>query len=88
MLSQVRRCIVGHPPVVLHVKVLDGLWVDHAVVSLLPGDVIATGTSAGVALFAEGQPYLQEGQKVRVEIEQIGYIENLVALEKDPSFIR
>ena len=56
--------------------------------TLLPGDVIATGTSAGVALFREGQPYLKEGQKVRVEVDQIGYIENTVALESDPAFIR
>jgi 2-keto-4-pentenoate hydratase/2-oxohepta-3-ene-1,7-dioic acid hydratase in catechol pathway len=56
--------------------------------TLLPGDVIATGTSAGVALFREGQPYLKEGEKIRVEIDQIGYIENLVALETEPAFIR
>lgn len=56
--------------------------------TLLPGDIIATGTSAGVALFAEGQPYLTEGQKVRVEIEGIGYIENQVQRERDPVFIR
>lgn len=56
--------------------------------TLLPGDIIATGTSAGVALFREGQPWLEEGQSVRVEIEQIGVLENVV--EKDPgeSFIR
>ncbi|MEM9403857.1 MAG: fumarylacetoacetate hydrolase family protein [Pseudomonadota bacterium] len=55
---------------------------------MLPGDIIATGTSAGVALFREGQPWLEEGQSVRVEIEQIGVLENKV--EKDPgeSFIR
>lgn len=56
--------------------------------TLLPGDVIATGTSAGVALWAEGQPFLKEGELVRVDIEGIGYIENRVAREKTPVFIR
>lgn len=56
--------------------------------TLLPGDVIATGTSAGVALFREGQPFLKEGQKVRVEVEGIGYIENTVTLDQGTSFIR
>lgn len=46
--------------------------------TLLPGDVIATGTSAGVAIFRKGQPWLTEGQVVRVEIDGIGYIENTV----------
>jgi 2-keto-4-pentenoate hydratase/2-oxohepta-3-ene-1,7-dioic acid hydratase in catechol pathway len=57
-------------------------------ITLLPGDIIATGTSAGVALFRDGQPFLKEGQKVKVEIEKIGYIENPVAREKEPTFIR
>ncbi len=56
--------------------------------TLLPGDVIATGTSAGVALFREGQPYLKLGETIRVEIEKIGYIENKVTREDDPAFIR
>ena len=56
--------------------------------TLLPGDVVATGTSAGVALFREGQPYLKEGEKIRVEIEGIGYIENTVVPEPEPVFIR
>ena len=46
--------------------------------TLKPGDVIATGTSAGVALFTEGQPWLVEGDVARVEIEGFGYIENIV----------
>ncbi|MEM7704497.1 MAG: fumarylacetoacetate hydrolase family protein [Pseudomonadota bacterium] len=56
--------------------------------TLQPGDVIATGTAAGVALFAEGQPWLKEGQRVRVEIEGLGHIENLVVKDKGVSFIR
>ena len=55
--------------------------------TLVPGDVIATGTSAGVAMFREGTPWLTEGQVVRVEIEQIGYLENQVVRD-EVSFIR
>lgn len=56
--------------------------------TLQPGDVIATGTSAGVALFRPGHPWLQEGQTVRVAIEGIGHIENRVEADPGISFIR
>ena len=55
--------------------------------TLLPGDVIATGTSAGVAMFGEGQPWLREGQTVRVEVEGLGYIENPVVSDPGTRFI-
>ncbi|MEM7281426.1 MAG: fumarylacetoacetate hydrolase family protein [Pseudomonadota bacterium] len=56
--------------------------------TLHPGDVIASGTSAGVALFRPGQPWLQEGQVVRVEIDEIGHLENTVVKDDGESFIR
>ncbi|MEM8729268.1 MAG: fumarylacetoacetate hydrolase family protein [Pseudomonadota bacterium] len=56
--------------------------------TLLPGDVIATGTSAGVALFREGQPWLTAGQTVRVEIEGLGHIENQIETDPGISFIQ
>ncbi|MEM6832504.1 MAG: fumarylacetoacetate hydrolase family protein [Pseudomonadota bacterium] len=56
--------------------------------TLVPGDVIVTGTSAGVATFMPGQPYLREGQSCRVEIDNLGYIENKIALDEGESFIR
>lgn len=56
--------------------------------TLTPGDVIATGTSAGVATFMPNQPYLREGQTCRVEIDELGYIENKVELDQGESFIR
>ena len=56
--------------------------------TLLPGDVIATGTAAGVALFREGQPWLTEGQVVRVDIESLGHVEAKVAKDDGVSFIR
>ncbi|MEM6681939.1 MAG: fumarylacetoacetate hydrolase family protein [Pseudomonadota bacterium] len=55
--------------------------------TLLPGDVIVTGTSAGVATFAPGQPYLREGQSCRVAIEALGHIENPIALDEGTSFV-
>ena len=47
--------------------------------TLEPGDVIATGTCAGVAAAMEGTPWLKHGDVVRVEIESLGAIENIVA---------
>ena len=43
--------------------------------TLTPGTVIMTGTPAGVAEGMPGQPYLQEGDKVVVEIDHIGALE-------------
>lgn len=50
--------------------------------TLEPGDVIATGTCAGVAAAMEGQPWLKDGDVVRVEIENLGVIENKVVDDK------
>ena len=50
--------------------------------TLEPGDVIATGTCAGVAAAMEGQPWLKHGDVVRVEIESLGAIENKVVDDK------
>lgn len=50
--------------------------------TLEPGDVIATGTSSGVIMFMPGQPWLKEGDVVRVEFDGLGHIENKVV--KDP----
>ncbi len=52
------------------------------VLTLEPGDVIVTGTTSGVAIWMPGQPWLKVGDKVRVEIEKLGHIENIV--ENDP----
>lgn len=50
--------------------------------TLEPGDVIATGTSSGAAFAIEGQPWLEPGDRVRVEIDGIGAIENEVVQER------
>jgi 2-keto-4-pentenoate hydratase/2-oxohepta-3-ene-1,7-dioic acid hydratase in catechol pathway len=49
--------------------------------TLYPGDIIASGSPAGVALFREPLKFLQDGDIVRCEIEGIGAIENRVTTE-------
>ena len=44
--------------------------------TLLPGDIIATGTPAGVGVFREPPVFLQDGDEVVVEIERIGKLRN------------
>jgi 2-keto-4-pentenoate hydratase/2-oxohepta-3-ene-1,7-dioic acid hydratase in catechol pathway len=49
--------------------------------TLEPGDVIFTGTPGGVALAMNPPRWLQEGDKVRVEIDRIGAIEAIMRTE-------
>ena len=44
--------------------------------TLLPGDVVATGTPSGVGVFRKPPRFLQDGDAVAVEIEGIGRLEN------------
>jgi 2-keto-4-pentenoate hydratase/2-oxohepta-3-ene-1,7-dioic acid hydratase in catechol pathway len=48
------------------------------VFTLEPGDILATGSPAGVGGARQPPVYLQSGDVVRVEIEGIGHIENRV----------
>lgn len=57
------------------------------VMTLLPGDVIFTGTPAGVALARNPQPWLKAGDIVRCEIDQLGFIENKIIAEKVETII-
>lgn len=45
-------------------------------ITLYPGDVIATGTPAGVGMGLDPPQYLKSGDVVRVQIDGIGAIEN------------
>ena len=45
-------------------------------ITLYPGDVIATGTAAGVGMGMKPPQYLKAGDVVRIEIDGIGMIEN------------
>jgi acylpyruvate hydrolase len=56
-----------------------------AVITLEPGDVIATGTPARTAAPPGGPEYLQPGDVVRIEIEKIGELTNPVAAEAGAS---
>ena len=49
--------------------------------TLEPGDVISTGTPAGVGFARRPPAYLQPGDVVRIEIECIGTLENPVIAE-------
>lgn len=44
--------------------------------TLLPGDIILTGTPAGVGIFRDPPQLLQSGDRVTVEIEKIGALTN------------
>ena len=48
------------------------VWYISQFMVLEPGDVINTGTPAGVALGLPGTPYLQPGDEMRVAIEGLG----------------
>jgi 2-keto-4-pentenoate hydratase/2-oxohepta-3-ene-1,7-dioic acid hydratase in catechol pathway len=56
------------------------------VFTLEPGDILATGTPAGVAAAMQPPKYLKAGDVVRVEIESIGFIENRFVV--DPGQMR
>jgi 2-keto-4-pentenoate hydratase/2-oxohepta-3-ene-1,7-dioic acid hydratase in catechol pathway len=47
-------------------------------ITLLPGDIIATGTPAGVGIGFEPPRYLKAGDRVKIEIDGIGTLENPV----------
>lgn len=49
--------------------------------TLEPGDVISTGTPAGVGVKMQPRGYLKPGQVVRVEIEHLGELVNPVVAE-------
>ncbi len=44
--------------------------------TLLPGDMIATGTPAGVGVFRDPPRFLGAGDRTRIEIDGIGVLEN------------
>ncbi|MEK7475805.1 MAG: fumarylacetoacetate hydrolase family protein [Candidatus Coatesbacteria bacterium] len=47
-------------------------------ITLLPGDLVATGTPNGVGVFQNPPVFLKPGQHMRLEIERIGVLENPV----------
>lgn len=57
------------------------------VMTLMPGDIIATGTSSGVGVKMKPRGYLKPGDTVTVEIEKIGQISNPVIMEPDDTAV-
>ena len=51
--------------------------------TLNPGDIITTGTPSGVGVKMKPRGYLKPGQMVKVEIEGIGALTNIVKAEPD-----
>jgi len=49
-----------------------------SLLTLMPGDIIATGTPAGVGIGFKPPKFLQAGDRVTVEIDRIGILENPV----------
>jgi 2-keto-4-pentenoate hydratase/2-oxohepta-3-ene-1,7-dioic acid hydratase in catechol pathway len=56
-----------------------------SVFTLEPGDILATGSPAGVGALMDPPRFLKAGDCVRVEVEGIGFIENHV-VEMPPGF--
>jgi 2-keto-4-pentenoate hydratase/2-oxohepta-3-ene-1,7-dioic acid hydratase in catechol pathway len=53
------------------------------VMTLEPGDLIATGTPSGVGAARQPPLYMKVGDVMRVEIDGIGHIQNTVIAEPD-----
>ncbi len=49
--------------------------------TLFPGDIIVTGSPAGVAFFMKPPGFLRPGDRVRCEIEGVGALENTIRAE-------
>jgi 2-keto-4-pentenoate hydratase/2-oxohepta-3-ene-1,7-dioic acid hydratase in catechol pathway len=47
-------------------------------ITLYPGDLIATGTPAGVGMGMKPPQYLKAGDRVRVEVDGLGALENVM----------
>ncbi|NXU98797.1 FAHD2 protein, partial [Cettia cetti] len=67
--SNTRHLIFGVPALVA--------WVSRFV-TLVPGDILLTGTPAGVGVFREPPVFLKRGDEVQCEIEELGTICNQV----------
>ena len=54
-----------------------------AAITLEPGDLIATGTPAGVGMARKPPVFLADGDEVTVEIEGVGSLANSVVAAPD-----
>jgi len=58
------------------------IWYLSQYMVLEPGDLVNTGTPAGVALGLPGHPYLRDGDVVRLEIDGLGQAEQRFTRER------
>lgn len=54
-------------------------------ITLMPGDIIATGTPSGVGIGFKPPRWLRPGDRVRIEISGIGVLENSLAAREERS---
>jgi acylpyruvate hydrolase len=57
-------------------------YISH-ICTLMPGDIIATGTPGGVGAGRDPQVFLQPGQVLVTEVEGVGRLENPCVAEAD-----
>ncbi|MFC2947613.1 fumarylacetoacetate hydrolase family protein [Virgibacillus sediminis] len=50
--------------------------------TLEPGDIVLTGTPGGVGFARDPQVFLKDGDVVKIEVDNVGTLENKVALQK------
>ena len=50
-------------------------------ITLEPGDIVSTGTPAGVGVFRKPAIFLKPGDIVRLEADEIGVLQNNVTTE-------
>lgn len=70
--SNTRELIFGIPELVAHLS---------SIVTLEPGDVVATGTPGGVGFARKPPRYLKPGDEVTIRIEGLGELRNPVVAE-------
>lgn len=71
--SNTRELIFGVPELIEYLS---------SMLTLEPGDIISTGTPAGVGLGRTPPRWLQAGEEVLIEIDKIGTLRNPVIAEK------
>lgn len=73
--SRTSELILGVRAIVAHAS---------SVMTLEPGDLILTGTPAGVGVFRNPPVALQDGDNIEIELEGIGTLRNPVVSERIP----
>jgi 2-keto-4-pentenoate hydratase/2-oxohepta-3-ene-1,7-dioic acid hydratase in catechol pathway len=67
----------------MYLKITEIISKLSRVMTLEKGDIIATGTPAGVVLKNPNLEYLKNGDEIEMEIENLGTIKNTVRFVSD-----